>query len=72
VKLFLAAFLLAVLAQGQHRSTRRIRIETTSNGTTRFSPREVVAWAGDQIHWHNDTDESHDPGVLRTDGTFVS
>jgi len=38
----------------------------------RFSPPELVAWAGDQIHWFNDTSDLHEPGVIRQDGTFVS
>jgi plastocyanin len=38
----------------------------------RFSPAEVVTWAGDQVHWFNETGELHEPGVIRNDGTFVA
>ena len=67
------ALLLAIFAQAQPPRTMagRIRIEKTSAGKTRFGPEEIVAWAGDQLHWHNMTSEAHDPGVVREDGTFV-
>ena len=74
VKSTFAAILLAALAQSQ--SPRpiagRIRIEKSDAGAVRFTPTEIVAWAGDPIHWFNDTGEVHEPGVLRKDGTFVA
>ena len=74
MKLFLAVLLLTVFAQGQapRSIAGRIRIEKATAGTSRFSPAEVVAWSGDQIHWYNDTAEPHEPGVLRKDGSFVA
>jgi hypothetical protein len=73
VKLFFAAAILAVFAQGQspHGIAGRIRIERIAGGGSRFRPAETVSWGGDQMHWHNDTAEAHDPGVVRSDGTFV-
>jgi plastocyanin len=69
-----AAIVCAVFVQAQ--SPRpiagRIRIERTATGAVRFAPAEVVAWSGDLIHWHNETSEAHEPGVLRNDGTFVA
>jgi plastocyanin len=74
LKPLLTACLLALFAQAQppRSMAGRIRIEKTSAGSIRFTPAEVVAWAGDQIHWYNQTAEVHDPGVIRKDGTFVS
>ena len=73
MKAICATILCAVFAQSQ--SPRpiagRIRIERTAAGAVRFAPAEVVAWAGDPIHWYNETGEAHEPGVLRSDGTFV-
>ena len=69
-----AAIVFAMFAHSQ--SPRpiagRIRIERTPAGAVRFAPAEVVAWSGDLIHWHNDTGEVHEPGVLKSDGTFVA
>ncbi|MEO8592712.1 MAG: hypothetical protein ABI759_05295 [Candidatus Solibacter sp.] len=74
MRLLIAATCLAFLAQGQ--SSRpvagRIRIEKTASGPVRFAPAEIVAWAGDQIHWFNDTGELHEPGILKKDGAFVA
>ena len=69
-----AALLFIALAQGQAPRTMagRIRIEKTPAGTLRFYPAEIVAWAGDQIHWFNATGEIHEPGVIRKDGRFVA
>ena len=74
MKLLLFAALLAatVLAQTPRPVACRIRLEKNASGETRFAPAELVAWAGDQIHWFNDTTEFHDPGVLDKDGRFVS
>jgi len=74
MRAFVAALLFAVFAQGQisRPVAGRIRIERTASGTTRFAPAEIVAWAGDQIHWFNNTDEFHDPGILNKDGVFVA
>ncbi len=72
MRVLVAATLLAVFAQGQTSRpvAGRIRIERTESGA-RFAPAEIVAWAGDQIHWFNNTDQLHDPGVLNKDGVFV-
>src|SRR5262245_52636028 len=74
MKSIFAAILLAALAHSQ--SPRpiagRIRIEKTAAGAARFAPAELVAWAGESIHWFNDTAEAHEPGVLKKDGTFVA
>jgi plastocyanin len=73
MRAFVAAVLLAASVQGQPAKpiAGRIRIERIASGATRFAPAEIVAWAGDQIHWFNNTDEPHDPGVLNKDGVFV-
>ena len=70
----LAAVLLAAFASGQapRSIAGRIRVERNPSGAARFGPAEVVAWAGDPIHWFNDTAESHEPGIIRKDGTFVA
>ncbi len=74
MRLCVAAILLALFVHGQ--SSRpvagRIRIEKSVSGEVRFRPAEIVAWAGDQIHWFNNTDELHDPGVLNQKGEFVA
>ena len=69
-----AVMLLAAFAHGESSVpvAGRICIEKTPSGAVRFRPPELVAWAGDQIHWFNDTSEPHDPGVWRKDGKFVS
>jgi plastocyanin len=69
-----AAACLAVLtpAEVPHKISGRIRIEKLASGKVRFGPPEIVAWAGDQVHWYNDTNEPHEPGVIRSDGTFVA
>jgi hypothetical protein len=66
--------LFAAFAQGESPPaiSGRIRIEKTASGAVRFAPAEIVAWAGDPIHWHNDTGEIHEPGVVKKDGTFVA
>jgi plastocyanin len=73
LKAFVAAMLLVLLAQAQ--SSRpvagRIRIERTATGVARFAPAEIVVWAGDHIHWFNNTGELHEPGVFNKDGVFV-
>jgi hypothetical protein len=73
VKPLLAAALFAVFAQGQAPGPilGRIRIEKTATGTFRFTPPEIVAWAGDQLHWCNETGVAHEPGVVNKDGSFV-
>ncbi len=73
MKLFCAAVICALFAQAQapRPVAGRIRIEKSPLGVSRFSPAEVVAWAGQQIHWFNDTGEPHEPGVLNKDGVFV-
>ena len=70
VKPVLAVILAALFAQAQapKKMAGRIRIETAPSGAIRFTPAEIVAWAGDTIHWFNDTDEAHEPGVIRKDG----
>ena len=74
VKPVLAVILAALFAQAQapKKMAGRIRIETAPSGAIRFTPAEIVAWAGDTIHWFNDTDEAHEPGVIRKDGAFVA
>ena len=74
MKLIWAIVLLAVFACGEPTPpiAGRIVIEKSPSGAVRFRPPELVAWAGDQIHWFNDTPEPHDPGVWRKDGKFVS
>lgn len=74
MKAALAVALLAAFAQGQapHPMAGRIRIEKTQSGKVRFGPPEIVAWAGEQIHWYNDTGEPHEPGILKRDGSFVA
>jgi plastocyanin len=73
MKPILAVILLAALANSEPpaKMAGRVRIEQTESGTVRFTPAEIVAWAGQQIHWFNDTGEVHEPGVLKKDGTFV-
>jgi len=69
--MFAALLAAAVLAQTPRPVACRIRIEKDAAGTAHFAPAELVAWAGDQIHWFNDTTELHDPGVLDKNGKFV-
>ena len=59
------------LAQAPHSIAGRIRIEKLPSGKVRFGPPEITAWAGDQIHWYNDTSDPHEPGVIRSDGRFI-
>ena len=74
MKLVFVAILITAFAQGEtpRHIAGRIRIEKTAAGVVRFAPLELVAWAGDLIHWYNDTDEAHEPGVIKKDGTFVA
>jgi hypothetical protein len=74
MKPFWAFVLFAAFArcQNTHPIAGRVRIEKTAAGVVRFYPAEVVAWAGDQIHWFNDTADLHEPGVINKDGSFVS
>ena len=69
-----AAILFAAFAQSEspRAISGRIRIEKTASGAVRFAPAELVAWAGDPIHWHNDTGEILEPGVVKKDGTFIA
>jgi plastocyanin len=73
LKLLVAVVVLAAFAQGQNPNpiAGRIRIERTLGGD-QFGPAEIVVWAGDLIHWSNETGEVHEPGVLRRDGAFVA
>lgn len=71
MKLLIAIVVLAAFAQGESPIAGRIRIERTLGGD-QFGPAEIVVWAGDLVHWSNETGEVHEPGVLRRDGTFVA
>jgi plastocyanin len=74
VRALFAAVLLTFFAQAQTQKSiaDRIRIEKAPAGKMRFSPVEIVAWAGAQIHWYNTTAEAHEPGILKEDGRFVA